>query len=113
MKVLTLITALLLTLAMPASAQHFAVSSKAYEVNGDEFRMPVSTSGTISFKACAECNYMTRRVTPNTRWTINKEPVKFTDFRKAYASAPRDKVFVTVVHHLQSDLITEVTITIF
>ncbi len=117
MKVMTLLTAialtLMLTLAMPAEAQFNVVKAEAYEVNANTLRVPRSKTASIGFKPCDDCEYMTRRVTAETRWKVNHEPVSLDDFRRVLARADRDKAFITVLHHLESDLITEVSVTIF
>ncbi len=113
MKKISAIVALLLALAAPVAAQ-YEIKVKAHEVRLSALRLPASVSGSVAFKACDECDYMTRRVTPNTRWELNNRVVRFDDFRVALAAVrDREEHYVTVHHDLTTDLITEVAITVY
>jgi hypothetical protein len=105
--------AVLLGLAQTASAERpFPVVVKAYESDLRSLRLPGSTSGTLSFKACSECDYKTVRVSPNTRYEANGEVYPLADFRQALAALDnRSRTAVTVKHHLESNLITAVRVT--
>ena len=61
MKIKILITAIVLTLAMPAVAE-FKTVQLAHEVALSDLRLPSHPSGTIGFKGCSECEYQTERV---------------------------------------------------
>lgn len=105
-KILT--TALMLTLAVPAAAQ-FTTIELAHEVALSELRLPSHESGTISFKACVECNYQTVRVSPGTRYVVNGRAVKLDDFRRATARiVERSTQAITVTHHLENNVVTAV-----
>lgn len=99
-------------IAQAASAQEaFPVVVKAYEAELRSMRLPGSTSGTLSFKPCSECEYKTVRVSPNTRYEANGESYRLEDFREAVAALGRSQTSVTVKHHLESDLITAIRVT--
>ncbi len=113
MKHISLIIAFMLALAAPVSAQN-EVKVLAHEVRLSTLRLPAVESGSVAFKACDECDYTTRRVTPNTRWEINNRAVRFQDFRAALAAIRnRDEQYVTVHHDLTTDLIKEVAISVY
>lgn len=110
MKIKALMSAILLTLALPLAAQIRTVQL-AHEVALADLRLPQSEGGTIGFKSCAECEYQTERVTAETRWSLNGRTVRLDDFRLGLAAAAdRSSVFVTVLHHLEEDRVTEVSV---
>ena len=80
MKFKALIAAIALALTAPVFAQITTVAL-AHEVNLNDVRFPQSTSGTIGFKACSECEYATKRVSDDTRWVLNGQPVTLERFR--------------------------------
>ena len=113
MKPIIAIAALMLLAAVPADAQN-QITVQAHEVRLSTLRLPASSSGSVTFKACDTCEYTTRRVTADTRWELNKELVSLEEFRSALeAIADRGERYVTVAHDLRSDLITEVAITVY
>lgn len=102
-----------LGLSQAASAEKpFPIVVKAYEAELRSMRLPGSTSGTLSFKACSTCEYKTVRVSPNTRYEANGEVYPLTDFVQTLAALDdRNRTSVTVKHHLESDLITAIRVT--
>lgn len=110
MKFKVLIAAIVLAFAVPAFAQITTVAL-AHEVNLNDVRFPQSAAGTIGFRPCGECEYATIRVTGNTRWVLNGEPVTLEKFREGLAHITnRNTEIVTITHHLEEDRITEVSI---
>ena len=113
MKRIGLTIALLVALAAPLSAQ-YEVTVRAHEVRLSELRLPSSESGSLAFKACDECEYVTRRVTPSTRWEINGRSVRLDEFRTVVATiSDRAESTVTVGHDLTADVISDVSIAIY
>ena len=99
----SIITGLLLGLSIAASADQ-GVVSRAYELSLADFRAPATENGGASFKPCPDCNYITLRVGPGTRYTLDGEAIELADLRKAILTfRDRESVFVGVVHHLESD----------
>ena len=110
MKLRLFITAMMLGLAMPAAAE-FKTIAEAYEVALSEIRLPQSASGTIAFKPCATCDFSTRRVDADTRWVINGKAVSLEKFRAAVRRvADRNNEAVTILHHLERNRVTEVSV---
>lgn len=110
MKFRHLITVFALVLALPVTAQITTIQL-AQEVSLASVRLPQSTSGTLAFKACDECDYQTVRVSPDCSWRVNDRPMSLERFRLAVAElSDRDNEYVTVIHHLERDVITEVSI---
>lgn len=96
--------------AVPAGAD-FVVVSKAHEVALTDLRLPGSTVGTLSFKACDTCDYRTVRVTAATEYEANGRLYELADFRKQLETVPDPaEETVTVLHHLESDTIKAVRV---
>jgi hypothetical protein len=110
MNIRTVVMALALGLSLPAAA-NFEIVSKAHEVSLTDLRLPASTSGTLTFKPCAECDYKTVRVTARTEYEANRRRLELEDFRKQLGSIRnRRDATVTVLHHLESDTIKAVRV---
>lgn len=112
MKIRTLLAVVLVGLGYALSASGDVIT-KAYEVALDEFRAPATANGSVSFKACSNCQMQLVRVTENTRYTINDEAVRLDDFRKAI-SHTRDRASKTVIvmHHLESDTVVLINVSL-
>lgn len=97
---------------MPVIAQITTIQA-AHEVALSTVRLPSSLSGTLAFKACAECQTQSARVDENTRWLVNSKPVSLQDFLSTVEEkANRSKDYITVRHHLERDVITRVSIVV-
>ena len=112
-RIVLIAMAAVLGLGQTASAEKpFPIVVKAYEAELRTMRLPGSTNGTLSFKPCSECEYMTVRVSSDTRYEANGEAYPLADFRQAVAALEnRYRTAVTVKHHLESDLITAIRVT--
>ena len=105
-----LVTTLLL-LSLPAAAE-FVTVSKAYEVALSDFRVPATPSSGVQFKECAECDYEIIRVTPNTQYKVNGQSVPLKEFREmVFQVRDRAATMVIVLHHLESDTVEAVSVT--
>ena len=110
MKLKVLITAALLSLAMPAVAEFVQVQD-AYEVALSNLRLPRTDGGTIAFKECATCEYRRIRVGSDMRYRINGKDVTLEKFREAMAMVEnREEEAVTVLHHLERNQVTAVSV---
>ena len=110
MKIKMIVTALLLSLALPAAAD-FRTIQAAYEVSLDDVRLPQIDAGTISFKKCFECPYETKRVTASTGWVINGKSMTLAKFRERLSLlADHGDESVTILHHLEQDRVTKVMV---
>jgi hypothetical protein len=111
MKSKLLITAAMLCLTLTATAALNEVTAQAYEVALSDMRLPQSDSGTIAFKECESCDYITKRVTPETRWVVDGKSVTLKDFRSAMSTvADRSKEAVTILHDLKGNQVTQVSV---
>ncbi len=112
MKIKTLITVTLLCFGQLAFSQG-QVIAQGYEVALSNFRAPATANSSVAFQECDACERMSVRVTSGTRYTINAKAVKLEDFKKAIAQVrDRDEVTLTVLHHLESDTIEMIDVSL-
>ena len=110
MKIKVLISAFLLSIALPAAAE-MAVIQMAYEVHLKELRLPRNETGTIAFKTCESCDYMTKRVNSTTQYKLNGKLMSLVKLQDAVSDvANRGDTLVIVYHHLKMDQVTAVSI---
>lgn len=110
MKTKLLIAAALLCVALPTAAD-FKTVQLAYEVALSEIRFPENHRGTIAFKTCSDCEYLTKRVSGNIRYLVDGRAVTLKKFRKLTENvADRDNEAVTILHHLEDNRVTEVSV---
>ena len=100
-----------LILASQSAFAEFTTVTLASEVRLSEFRLPASVNGIASFKPCGACDMKTVSVNAETRYRLNDQFVSLPDMRRSLASATnRNRKIVMVMHHLESDLITQISI---
>ena len=98
-------------LAGQSAVADFKTITRANEVRLNEFRLPASANGIASFKACGTCSMQTVNVDAETRYLLNNKPVSLAEMRRSLALVTnRDDKTVIVMHHLDSDLITQISI---
>lgn len=97
-------------LALPAAAQ-FKTIQLAHEVQLSQLRLPGTDAGTIGFKPCEACEYQTERVSADTVYVINDRPVTLKEFSDRLSRVnDRSNTFVTVLHHLEDDVVSRVSV---
>lgn len=112
MKIKLFVAAMVLSLALPAAAE-FEVVSLAHEIALSNFRAPTTYNGSLAFKECSECETKSVRVTPNTQYVLNDKAVPLEKFRQALQQVrDRDEVAIIVLHHLETDTVVSVSVTI-
>ena len=110
MKFKAIIAALVLSLAIPAVAQITTVAL-AHEVRLSDLRLPQADGGTIAFRTCDDCEYQTVRVSASARWVLNGQNLTLAKFREGLAFVQnRDEEYVTVLHHLEDNRVTQVSV---
>ena len=103
--------AVLQALLLATASADIRTVELAHEVRLADLRLPQAESGTVGYRTCDECEYQTDRVTAETRWLLNGRIVPLDDFRVSLARvADRSDVYVTVLHHLEDDRVTEVSV---
>lgn len=99
-----------LAFALTANAE-FQTVSRAYEIALSDFRVPATPSSAVIFKECSDCESRSVRVTPATRYELNGQTVELKDFRAGiFQVRDRTSVFLTVLHHLESDVVVSVSV---
>lgn len=98
-------------LAVQSALADFTTVARASEVRLSEFRLPASVNGITSFKPCGACAMQSVSVNAETRYRLNDRNVSLPELRKSLATVSnRDRKTVIVTHHLESDLITQISI---
>ena len=106
------LAALILGVALPAAAE-YEVVALAHEIALSDFMAPATQNGGLSFKECSTCKTKTVRVTSLTQYIVNGKSVQLKKFKQAVLPLRnRDAVSVIVKHHLESDTIVSVSVTI-
>ena len=107
-----LLVLIFLGLSLTAAAD-FRTITEVHEVNLIFLRLPGTASGTLSFAECADCDSQTIRVSPATRYVINGRTLSLADFKRAVARITnRRDTNIDVSHHLESDTVTRVRVTL-
>ncbi len=102
----------LAAISLPAMAG-FETVSRAYEVALGDLRIPTSQHAAVRFSECDDCESVSARLTPNTRFVVNGRTVDFDRFRQLAAGAnDADSIPVIVLHHLESDTVTKISVTL-
>jgi hypothetical protein len=104
--------ALLMSLSLSAAAE-FVTVELAYEVALSDMTTPVTSTGSLVFKECEDCDARTIRMTRNTQFIVNGLTVELKEFRKqVFQVSDRRSVPVTVKHHLESDTVVSVSVSL-
>jgi len=105
-----LLILVLLGLSVSAAADLTTITA-AYEVAVSDLRLPVSENGTLTFKQCPDCEAQTLRVTGRTRYLLDDRNVELAEFKNQLRRVRNRKtVAVTVMHHLESNTITAISV---
>ena len=111
MRFIQLIAIATLILAAQSAFAEFTTVTRASEVRLSEFRLPASVNGIASFKPCSACDMKTVSVNADTRYRLNDQLISLPDLRRSLATVSnRDRKTVIVMHHLESNLITQISI---
>ena len=112
MRIKGLVAVALCALCFSAAAQ-FRTIAPAYEVLLSNFRPPETANGGVAFRQCGDCEMQQLPVTSSTVYVLNGQSVVLKEFREALISVDnRESVTVMVMHHLESDTVIKVSVTI-
>ncbi len=112
MKFKIVITAFMLMLAIPAAAD-FVTSARAYELVLSDLTVPPSQNSKLMFKECDDCDTRSIRLTPQTQFKIDGRSVRFDRFREVIRGVRKpDETLVIVLHHLESDTVKSISVTL-
>ena len=100
----------LLSISVSALAE-FKTIVRANEVTLSELQLPASVNGITTFTACWSCSEKRVNVSAATRYRLNDEFVSLQEFRSALAIVTdRQNKIAIVMHHLDTDLVTQISI---
>jgi hypothetical protein len=103
---------LLLTIGLSANAE-FRTITRAYEIALSDLRVPGTASGSLIFKKCADCDSQVILMSSRTQFIVNGESVGIKEFRKnVFRVRDRRREVIIVKHHLESDTITSLRVTL-
>ena len=112
MKTVKILIGSLIFLSLTAAAD-FTTVSRAYEVTLSDFTVPATPSSGVIFRECVDCEAMTVRVTPRTRYFINGKTVTLKEFRRQiFQVRDRANELVIVKHHVESDTVESVSVSL-
>ena len=107
-----MVLGLVLVISQTALAD-FRTITRAHEISLSDFRAPASVNGIVSFKLCESCEMQTVNVTTATQYILNTRSVALPKFRKSLSSVQdQSRETVTVLHHLESDVITSISVSL-
>jgi hypothetical protein len=106
-----ILIAFLLCISLPVLAE-FTTVVRAYEIALSDLRVPVASSGSLLFKQCAACETNNALMTHNTQFIVNGRSVGLKEFRKSVFQVKDRRKPVIIMHHLQSDTITSLRVTL-
>ena len=110
MRFAVLIASITLALSLPSMAQ-FRTIAEAYEVRLSDLRLPQSEGGTVAYKSCDACAYESKLVSSDVQWILDGRSLPFDEFRYNLAAVQdEENTSVTVLHHLESDRVTRVSV---
>ena len=110
MHIRKLLVALLITFSLSAAADFITVE-EGYEVALSDMTVPVTSTGSLVFRECEDCDAKSIRMTRNTRFIVAGRTVDLKEFRKqVFQVSDRTRVPVTIMHHLESDTIVSVSV---
>lgn len=107
-KTLLIIVALLASSAVFAE---FRTIVRANEVILSELQLPASANGIVVFRGCGACDQKSVNVNAATQYVLNGRAVSLSEFRRALATVGnREDETAIVMHHLESDLVTRISV---
>ena len=110
MRFKVLIAAISLALPMSGVAQ-FRTIAEAYEVRLSDLRLPQSEGGTVAYKTCDACAYESKLVSSDVQWILAGRSLPLQEFRRSLAAVTDwEDTPAMVLHHLESDRVTRVSV---
>lgn len=108
-----IITTVLVLMVSFSAAADFRTVAIAYEIALSDLRVPVTSSGSLIFKQCADCDNLMVPMTSRTQFIVNDQDVGIKEFRKSvFRVQDRHREPVIVKHNLESNTITSLRVTL-
>ena len=87
------------------------IISRGYELTLADFSPPATENSGVTFKPCPDCEFISTRVGPATRYTLDGRSVQLADLRAELLDVQnKESVTVTVLRHLESNTIVSISI---
>ena len=113
MTVRALLIAALLVVAQPAVSQ-IVTAVAAVEASPANIILPGGTDGMVTFRPCqGDCDedYVRVRLSAGTTFTVNGKAVKYTDFRREFATIKRSpESYALVTYETKTNTVTSIEI---
>ena len=110
MRFAILLATISFALSLPSVAQ-FRTIAEAYEVRLSDLRLPQSEGGSVAYKTCDACVYESKLVSNDVEWILDGQSLPLEKFRRDLATVTdRENTPVMVLHHLESDRVTRVSV---
>ena len=94
-----------------AALADFRTIVRANEVILSELQLPASANGIVAFRGCGACDRLSVSVSDATQYVLNGRVVSLSELRRSLATVSnREKGTAIVMHHLESDLVTRISI---
>lgn len=112
MHIRSIFAALLMSISLSATAQ-FTTIALAYEIALSNLKVPTASTASLMFKECEDCETKIIRMTQETQFIVNGKSIGLRKFRKiTFQVRDRKAATVIVKHHLESNLITSLSMTL-
>lgn len=109
MKLKLIFSALALTVLGLANADQ----PSSFELNLTDIRLPVSESGTITFRACDDCPFQQARAIDGATWILNTTQTSYAELREGAARATNPgRSLVTLTYDKSENRITALKVTV-
>lgn len=114
MRLIAITLASLAIIASQPATADFETVNLAHEASFSSLRLPASANGRMAFKQCDECELITLRATPATRYLLNGEALELPAFRVAMqrirSQAIANDGAVTVLQNLETDTVVSIKV---
>jgi hypothetical protein len=88
------------------------IISRGYELTLADFSPPATENSGVTFKPCPDCEFISTRVAPATRYTLDGRSVQLAQLRAELLDVRnQESVLITVLRHLESNTIVSVSVT--
>lgn len=101
---------LVLCFSLPASGQ-LKTLIEAKETSTAFINVPTSDNSRLTFKTCEECEFISVRLTPATKYYFAGRVVSFADFRKGFNNLRRStEDYALVSYETETNTVTSVRV---
>ena len=84
---------------------------EAKETNPSFMNVPTSENGRMTFKTCEDCEFISVRLTPETRYYLRGETLTFSAFRTGFNSLRRStEDYALVTYDTETNTVTSVRV---